>query len=98
MKLKNNLKSLLEGHEITLTELAKETGVPKQTIHNWLCGTEPKSLGHVRPVAKYFDLTIEELCFGDEEKKSVSEKSTFETYEEEIKAGIFEVILRKVKK
>ena len=84
---------------INLTELSRETGVPKQTIHNWLCGTEPKTLDHVRSVAKYFGLTIEDLCYGDTDKavKKVLKNPMLE-HEEEIMAGIFEVVLRRVKR
>lgn len=99
MKLKSILKSLMESKGITLSELAKETSVPKQTIHNWLCGTEPKTLDHVRSVANYFGITIEGLCYGDTEKtvKKITANPIME-HEEEIKAGIFEVVLRRVKK
>ena len=86
---------------ITLSELSKETGVPKQTIHNWLCGTQPKMLGHVRSVAKYFHLSIEELCYGETELAGKTLRildNPIIEHEEEIRAGIFEVILRKVKK
>ena len=93
MKLKTILKGLMESKGINLTALSKATGVPKQTIHNWLCGTEPKSLGHVLSVARYFGLSIEELCYGN-----LKEPSLLEEYAEEIEAGVFEVVLRRIKK
>lgn len=99
MKLKTILKGLMESHDITLSALAKATGVPKQTIHNWLCGTEPKTLDHVRAVARYFKIGIEELCYGDEEKASKTKSfNPIEEHEEEIRAGVFEVVLRRIKK
>ena len=101
MKLKVVLKGQMDSHGITLSALSKETGVPKQTIHNWLCGTEPKSLDQVRSIAQYFNLSIEELCYGEVEKKSKNNSklsNPIEEHEEEIRAGVFEVILRKVKK
>lgn len=100
MKLQEILKELMDSETITLTALAKETGVPKQTIHNWLCGTEPKSLDQVRSVAQYFDLSIEELCYGEVEnrKHNSKQKNPIESHEEEIRAGVFEVVLRRVKK
>lgn len=100
MKLKAILKGQMDSESITLSALAKETGVPKQTIHNWLCGTEPKSLDQVRSVAQYFNLSIEELCYGEAGKKKHNPKqdNPIESHEEEIRAGIFEVVLRRVKK
>lgn len=89
----------MESHDVTLSALSRATGVPKQTIHNWLCGTEPKTLDHVRAVAKYFGLGIEELCYGDMEKSSKKNLANpFEEHEDEIRAGIFEVVLRRIKK
>lgn len=89
----------MESEGITLSALSKATGVPKQTIHNWLCGTEPKTLDHVRAVAKYFRLTIEGLCYGDAEKSGKKAlMNPIIEHEEEIRAGVFEVILRRVKK
>lgn len=100
MKLKAILKGQMDSESITLSALAKETGVPKQTIHNWLCGTEPKSLDQVRSVAQYFDLSIEELCYGEAGMKKHNSKheNPIEDHQEEIRAGIFEVVLRRVKK
>ncbi len=100
MKLKENLKALMEANGITLTELSKRTNVPKQTIHNWLCGTEPKSLNQIRAIATFFKLSIEELCYGDEKKKTQKkhEPNPIEEHEDEIRAGVFEVVLRRIKK
>ncbi len=90
----------MEDYDITLSALSKETKVPKQTIHNWLCGTEPKSLNQVRAVAGFFDLTIEELCYGETSKKLKSSKQSnpIIEHEDEIRAGVFEVVLRRIKK
>lgn len=83
-------------HDLTLAKLSKATGVPKQTIHNWLTGTEPKNLGHLKKVSSYFDLTIEELCYGEGPKQKGVE--SLSKYQDEIYAGIFEVVLRRVKR
>lgn len=98
MKLKTILKDLMESNGVTLSVLARQTKVPKQTIHNWLCGTEPKSLDHVRSVANYFELSIEELCFGESQKNVSKHKNPIRGHEDEIRAGVFEVVLRRVKK
>lgn len=79
---------------ISLVELAKISKVPKQTLHNWLSGAEPKSLDQIRAVALVFNLTIEELCYGERLKS----KDSLESYSDEINAGIFEVVLRRIKK
>lgn len=99
MRLKIILKKLMESQGMTLSALSRETGVPKQTIHNWLCGTEPKHLDHVRSVAHFFNLSIENLCYGENPKSDkVGSNNPIQDHEDEIKAGVFEVVLRRIKK
>lgn len=95
MHLSKNLNSLLERKGITVTRLSKEVSIPVQTLHGWLNGVEPKSLKQVLLVAKFFGLDIETLCFGDATK---AKSSVIASHEDEIAAGIYEVVLRKVKK
>ncbi len=94
MKLSNNLKTLMTKEKINLVELAQAAKVPKQTLHNWLSGAEPKSLDQVRAVANVFGLSIEELCYGEKTKS----RDSIEEYTQEINAGVFEVVLRRIKK
>ncbi len=94
MKLSSNLKTLMTNERISLVALAKLSKVPKQTLHNWLSGAEPKSLDQIRVVAGVFGLSIEELCYGEKAKP----KASIEEYSHEINAGIFEVVLRRIKK
>jgi transcriptional regulator with XRE-family HTH domain len=99
MELKKNLKKLINDDKITVARLSKETGVPTQTLHNWMLGAEPRSLAQVKTVADYFNVTLDALCFGENSGKNISsEKNKIEQYAEEINAGIFEVVLRKVRK
>lgn len=93
MKIALTLKGLLAEKDINVSQLSRATKVARQTIDNWLSGQEPRSIKQVKMVADYFDVTVDELCFGKHEKKNV-----LESFEDEINAGIFEVILRKVSK
>jgi transcriptional regulator with XRE-family HTH domain len=95
MNLSKNLNTLLERKGITITRLSKEVGIPVQTLHGWQNGVEPKSLKQVLLVAKYFGMDIETLCFEDANK---ARNNVIASHEDEIAAGIYEVVLRKVKK
>lgn len=57
--------------------------------------SQKKNLDQTRAVASVFGLSIEELCYG--EKPEIS-KTGLSEFEDEINAGIFEVVLRRVKK
>ena len=92
MILKDQLSKLLEEEDSSLTLLAKKTSVPVQTLHNWMNDAEPRSLTQVKKVADYFGVTVDYLCFGE----SKNSKEGFEDFQEEINAGTYEVILRKI--
>jgi len=51
--LAKNLKSLIELKELTVSELARRTDVPKSNILTWLNGANP-NLEQLDKVAQYF--------------------------------------------
>lgn len=95
IKLKSVLKKLLQDKNISAAKLARETKVPPQTLNNWLSGQEPRNLNHVKTVADYFKTTVDYLVY---ETKGSVVKDEMEEHKEEINAGVFEVVLRRVKK
>jgi transcriptional regulator with XRE-family HTH domain len=69
--LRRNLKILLEDRKVKANELARATGIARQVISDWMSGTSPRNLTHLKRVADYFDVTIDALCFGEIEGTSV---------------------------
>jgi hypothetical protein len=98
MRLKDNLRDLIKSNGIAVTHLSRSTRIPLQTLHGWLAGVEPRSIKQVKILATYFNTTIDELCFGhSSSKKNISKKNKIDELQDEINAGVFEVILRKIK-
>lgn len=95
MQLKTILKKLIKERGTTIAHLSRATSVPLQTLHGWLNGSEPKSLRQVKLIADYFSVDLDYLCFGITHK--AEPKSAIEDFREEINAGVFEVVLRRVK-
>ena len=93
MRLKEQLEDLMVRHGINASTLSKISGVPKSTISDWLSGSNPKSIPQVKKVADHFGVSIDYLCFGE----STNKNSDLEEYSDEINAGVFEVVLRRVK-
>lgn len=58
-------------------------------------GQWPKSIRQVKKVADYFEVDLDYLCFGIKSKPA---KNKIEELQDEINAGIFEVVLRRVRK
>jgi transcriptional regulator with XRE-family HTH domain len=93
--LSKNLKKLLSDKGLTASELSRSASVPTSTIANWLAGQPPRNIEQVYKVARFFSISIEFLVFGIE--TSVRQPSALEKYDSEIKAGLFEVVLRRSK-
>lgn len=68
MKLAKNLERYLKTDELTLNEFAKRVSLSPSTIHGWLNGVHPKNLNDLKKVAEYFNITLDELCFGEVKK------------------------------
>lgn len=83
---------------ITVAHLSRATRIPLQTLHGWLSGVEPRSLNQVKILAEYFGQSIDELCFDSpsSKKKKDSKKNKIEEFQDEINAGTFEVVLRRI--
>jgi transcriptional regulator with XRE-family HTH domain len=94
VELQFRLKKLIQERGVSISRVSKDTGIATQTIHNWLTGREPRGLKQVKCVADYFGVSIDNLCFGI----SADENVKIENYGDEINAGVFEVVLRRVKR
>jgi transcriptional regulator with XRE-family HTH domain len=95
MKLSAQLKQLIKARGTTMTNVSRATSIPVQTLHSWVSGATPRDISAVKKVADYFDVSVDYLAFGMEPKAKRSHAIT--ELEDEINAGIFEVVLRKVK-
>ena len=97
LELHKNLKNLLEKRGMTASQLSRATKVPNSTVQNWLTGLEPRNLIQLKKVADYFDVSVDLLLYGSK-KDTKRDQSVISEYADEINAGLFEVVLRRVKK
>jgi transcriptional regulator with XRE-family HTH domain len=65
MKLAQTIIRLCKEKSISLSRLAKETGVPVQTLHGWTEGRKAVNLVHLKKVAQHLEVPIHELIYGD---------------------------------
>ena len=96
LQLKENLKGKLKEREIGVPTLAKRTGISRKTIENWMEGQRPQNIEQVKVVAKFFGTTVDEICFGPD-LRTGNALTELERHQNEINAGIFEVVLRRIK-
>lgn len=76
---------------VKVTALSRSTKIPVQTIHGWLQGKAPRNINQVKVVSDYFGVSLDCLVYAEEQKTL----SPLETQLDEIKAGVWEVILKK---
>lgn len=71
INLSFQLKKMIDLTGLTVSELSRQSGVPKQTITDWLAGTEPRRISQVKKVANLLGVTVDELVFGGVDEKPV---------------------------
>jgi len=94
MKLADNLKRLCKLRGITLSKLAKEAGVPSQTLHNWTIGRRSIDPEQVKEVAKCLEVSMYELMFDEDDPYQMNSGEILS----EIFSGDVRVTLHRIKK
>lgn len=81
---------------MTYKQLSDATGVKLSTTKDWANGSAPRDLSAVRTVAKYFNVSLEYLLFGEEDDrvpKTLDELPTEQIFEGWVKLRIDKPIL-----
>lgn len=66
LNLKRQLARFIRERSLTGAELARRSGVPKQSISDWLAGVRPRNIAQVKRIADTLGVGLTELCFGPE--------------------------------
>lgn len=93
VNLKTNLKKLISDNNLNALKLSKATSVPKSTLSDWLLGNSPKNIIQVKAVAEHFNISIDELVFGDQKSRKAKPIEKLDT--EFLNFGNFDVYLKK---
>jgi len=81
MKLDTTLLKLCKQRGWSLAKLARQSGIPTQTLHGWTTGRTAINMEHVKKVATVLQVSIHQLIFG--------EPDPFESSSDEILKEIF---------
>ncbi|MBI3554660.1 MAG: helix-turn-helix transcriptional regulator [Deltaproteobacteria bacterium] len=65
MNLKVILPALLRERGMTLSALAKKSGLNKSTLHGWTTGQVAINIDQLKKVATALEVSIHQLCFGE---------------------------------
>lgn len=92
LKLKENLRQALRDRDdMSVSSLARKSGVPKSNIQGWLDGVSP-NLVQLDKVAKTLGMSIEYLAFGRSKEDRIEELLEKVL----IHTGLYEVTVKKV--
>ncbi len=94
MKLGQVVQTLCEERGWTIARLARETGIPAQTIHNWSLAKGAVNPDQVKKVAEAFGVSIHYLLYGE----SDPHEGPFEEVLKEIFSGDVRVTLHRVER
>lgn len=98
MNLKKQLRLYLEYRGITASQLAKKSTVPKQSLSDWLAGSNPRDVRQVKLVADVFGVTIDNLMFGDGIENKSDTTGLDDLLGDDWISGQFEIKIRRIKK
>ena len=59
------LRKLMNERRVSVSFLSGELSINKSTMHNWVNGGLPQSMFALAKVARFFDVSLDELCFGE---------------------------------
>lgn len=94
MKVKEILQKILnERDELSVSGLARKSGVPKANIQSWLTGSSP-NIEQLDKVARTLGVSFEYLAFG----RSEHEKAESLLDKVLVHTGTYEISVRKVVK
>lgn len=72
MKLGLKLNQLCKAQGLSLSRLAKEAGVPMQTVHAWTTGRKSINPDQIRKVAMVLKVSIHQLIFDEPDPYEVA--------------------------
>lgn len=84
-KLPENLNHLMSQRQIMFAKLADELNISKSTLHGYRNGSLPHGILSIFKIAKFFELTIDELIFANLESKSPTSINLGQTRNSETK-------------
>jgi transcriptional regulator with XRE-family HTH domain len=91
MEFKDVLESLMANKEVSITKMAKDTGISKSSIHGFLNGAEPQ-LSRLKDLAEYFGVSIDFLSTGNGHVFELAEQ----TLTVSVQKKQYEVIIKKI--
>jgi transcriptional regulator with XRE-family HTH domain len=89
--ISTRLKESCKSHGITLSELAKKSGVPKATLHSWTTGSSP-NIQQLKKVAEALNISLHRLAFGSPDPNETKEEFLQELFQGDVRVTIHKIL------
>lgn len=97
MDMSKNLRRYLKEKRLTVAELALRAEVPAKTIYHWTSGQKPRHIEQLLRVCRVLGVSVETL-FGFEKPVERMTYINLGEINSDMHMGVFEVVLRPLKK
>lgn len=94
MKLGSKLNQLCKDKGLSISALAKQAGVPTQTVHAWTVGRKSVNPDQLRKVASVLEVSIHQLLFDEKDPHEPIGQEVLK----ELFSGDIRVTLHKIEK
>ena len=84
----DRIREIRKNHKISQSELAKQLGVTTASVLSWEKGQKKISIDHLYKLANLYDIDLNLLILGEEQKKGKIKKVEYETLSQEQKMEI----------
>ncbi|MBX3022007.1 MAG: helix-turn-helix transcriptional regulator [Bdellovibrionales bacterium] len=96
MKLGANLSAVCKQKGISLAELARRAGVPKQTLHNWTLGRRSVNVEQLQKVARVLEVSVHFLLYGEQDPfESLGEEVLRELFSGDVRVTVHRIDRRR---
>lgn len=98
--MKQQLRAILKERDMTAAAFARKSGLPRQTVSDWLSGSPPRDIRQVKKAADALNVSVDFLCFGIESPTTSEKITDLDTLvgTDRWLSGIFELRIRRIKK
>lgn len=95
MQLNTMLDHLLKKRNLSLTKLAKQSGIPTSTLHSWTTGKKTLNLEQLKKVSLTLEIPIHDLVWGCPDPfESTNDEVLKEIFSGDVRVTIHKVLRR----
>lgn len=92
MKLGFKLNQICKIQGLSLSRLAKEAGVPVQTVHAWTTGRKSINPDQIKKVASVLKISLHELLFDEPDPhEPIAEEVLRKVFSEDVRITLYRI-------